>query len=153
MRIAAFPIPLSGATNEIPSHPDKREQTPAIALRRTSFPKTYGSSASPAVYFRIGLDVANADLYFESRLGNVQSTGFSFDHFPSLGFPIDQIADYILGAVADMVVNSQALAILNVTRFSVADFDLFKGFGPMKNLLAAHPDPVATTYGVIFEKR
>jgi hypothetical protein len=105
------------------------------------------------VYFKIGLDWSKGDLYFESHLGNIRAVDFAFDTFPRLEFPISEIADFILGQAGGSLINSQAGQILSVTRFSLADFDLFKGFGKMRNLLAAVPDNVATTYGVSFDKQ
>jgi hypothetical protein len=106
------------------------------------------------VYFTIGLDTAREDLYFESRLGSVVAHNFRFRHSPPVGFPLDQIIDLIFGHVAESVVNGQAGAILNVTRFSLAQFGLFRGFGPMSNVLSAfsEPDKSSVTLGVTFTK-
>jgi hypothetical protein len=107
------------------------------------------------VYFQIGLDAPNEDLYFESRLGNVNTQNFSFDSFPRPYFPIDQILNLILTAVETAAVRNQSGSILNVTRFSVANFGLLKGFGSMiPNLAAASDNPIsATTFGVTFTKQ
>lgn len=103
------------------------------------------------VYFRIGFDPNAGDLYFESHRGDVNPQ-LTFRNFPPLGFPIDQIADFILGEVADVIVVDQATKFLNTSRFSLATFDLFKGFGPMSNVLATLPEQASTTYGVVFRK-
>jgi len=51
-------------------------------------------------------------------------------------------------------VNNQAGMILNVTRFSLAEFALVRGFGKMRNLLAAQAEANgrSITFGVTFDK-
>jgi hypothetical protein len=102
------------------------------------------------VLFMIGLDVSRLELYFESKLGRVEGHDFNFHHFPEMGFPLDQIADFLLGRVAEKVVNAQAGSTLNVTRFSLADFGLFRGFGSLRDHMAAVGDSSRTTVGVKF---
>jgi hypothetical protein len=77
------------------------------------------------------------------------------DSFPPPIFPINQIVNLILTAPETAAVRNQSGSILNVTRFSVANFGLLKGFGPMiPNLASASDNPIsATTYGVSFTKQ
>jgi len=105
-------------------------------------------------YFKIGLDVSRSEIYFESKLGSVVAHDFQFRHSPPLGFPLDQIVDFIFARVAETIINHQAGTILNVTRFSLAEFGLFRGFGHMRDLLAAvgEADGSSATVGVTFVK-
>jgi hypothetical protein len=102
--------------------------------------------------FIIGLDAAREDLYFESKLGSVNPQNFDFDLSSPFGFPIDQIASVIISAASAAVAAGQAGRILNVTRFSIADFGLFSKFGTMRSNLAAKADAQSTTFGVDFDK-
>jgi hypothetical protein len=104
------------------------------------------------VYFKAGLDILQEEIYFESRLGNIHSKPFQFNHWPQIEFPLDQIADLLLGYAAQALINGQAGRTLNVTRFSLVGFGLFRGFGQMVNALAAAGDRDRVTVGAVFHK-
>ena len=103
--------------------------------------------------FKIGLDSVREDLYFESKLGRVNPTNFDFDLSSPFGFPIDQIASLILSAAAAEVAAGQSGRMLNVTRFSLADFGLFSKFGKIFPNLAAAAEKQSTTFGVSFDRQ
>ncbi len=106
------------------------------------------------IYFQLGVDPINAEIYFKSRLGRVQGHDFEFIHSPALGFPIDQIADKLLAEATKELMRSQAGKILKVSRFSLVNFHQVRGFGAMRPLLAAHQGAGGNslTLGAVFVK-
>jgi hypothetical protein len=104
------------------------------------------------IFFRIGQDTGRGELFFESRFGAVSAHGFQFHHWPVSKFPIDQIADFILARVTEMLLAAKVGEILDVTRFSLVDYSLLRGFGKMLTGMAAETSPAAVTVGVAFQK-
>lgn len=105
------------------------------------------------ILFRINLDTKRSELYFESRFGNVKAHDFQFHHWPAkLDFPLDEVADFVLARVVEILINGKVGELLNVTRFSLVDFSLVRGFGPMKPVMAAKSSPGAATVGVSFRR-
>ncbi len=106
------------------------------------------------VTFQINFDFSQFDLYFESKLVTINAQNFHFQHWPhAFKFPIDAVADVILGFVAEAIGKDQAGRVLSVTRFSLANLSLLRGFGPLQNALAAVSDADGTsTIGLSFTK-
>jgi hypothetical protein len=106
------------------------------------------------VYFKMGLDSANGELYFQSRLGNVVAHDFQFHHWPNIKFPLDQIADFVLARVAELLMSSKSGDLLSVTRFSFVEYKLVSQFGSMLNVMAAEESASgqAVSIGVTFQK-
>lgn len=103
-------------------------------------------------FFRLGQDVNAAELYFESRFGQVIAHDYQFHHWPPADFPIDQIVDFILARVTEMQMSGKSHSVLNVTRFALIKYDALRGFGSMQPGMAAEKSSDAVTIGVVFKK-
>jgi hypothetical protein len=106
------------------------------------------------IFVKIGLDIRRKEIYFESRFGDVYAHDFQFHHWPQIRFPLDQVADFMLARVTEMLITGQTGRLLNATRFSLTDFGLFRGFGRMVSRMAVEQSRAKTsvTVGVTFEK-
>ena len=106
------------------------------------------------VYFKLGLDSANGELYFQSRLGNVVAHDFQFHHWPDIKFPLNQIADFVLARVAEFLMSSKSGELLSATRFSFVEYKLVSQFGRMLNTMASEEsaNKEAVSVGVTFKK-
>jgi hypothetical protein len=100
------------------------------------------------IWFRVGLDVSRGELYFESRLGAVSAHDFQFHHWPNFRFPFDEVADFVLARVAEVLINGKAGDVLALTRFKLVDFQLFKRFGRMQQTIASAGDQDQITMGL-----
>lgn len=104
------------------------------------------------IFFRVGQDTHTSELFFESRYGRVKAHGFQFHHWPNIKFPMDQVADFILARVVEMLISAKAGDVLNVSRFTLIDYAMLRGFGRMLNGMAAQKSSTAVTVGVAFQK-